>query len=283
MKKPRELVSGPERGQYPWDMISLDHAKMKKFGKMEYLLVVNCDFSGYLQTFPVPTQKQKYVVKALKECFAALGVPKRIKSDGSKSLLAGEEVRKYLSQVGVKKLQFCIPHEKFHNSRCERSIQSFRHAYRSLSTQLRTRDWPDIAKLCTMAYNVAPTLRTGLSPHQIFFNRNPHIFIPNAPQMMSREKATNIYYSNKSVVEKINRAVMSADAKQRQKYLAKVNSKAKKRKDIEIGTMVLLRDLSTPKAGEEAKKHKPAYLRDPFEIINKHQKMIILRRIKDGK
>ena len=45
------------------------------------------------------------------------------------------------------------------------------------------------------------------------------------------------------------------------------NKKARDRKDIPIGTLCLLKDLSTPKAGEEAKKVRPLYRKDPFVVL----------------
>ena len=169
------------------------------------------------------------------------------------------------------------------NARAERTIGSYRHIYRSLASALKTKDWPSIIDLCTIAYNVTPTLKSGLSPFQVYFNRSPHIFIPTMPQLMAQQKATDIYKDNESLIAKIKQAVMKSDAKQTNKYIQAKNKKARDRKDILIGTLCLLKDLSTPKAGEEAKKVRPLYRKDPFVVVNRHKKLVILRRIKDGK
>ena len=99
-KRPRDRISGPERGQYPGDLYAIDHFKMAKQGHLQYLLAVVDTFSGYLQVYPCSTLDEQNVAKSLKQCFASVGPPARIKSDAHKSLLHSSKVREVISGFG---------------------------------------------------------------------------------------------------------------------------------------------------------------------------------------
>lgn len=72
----------------------MGHLKMNKFGRMEYVLLMVCDYRQFAQAHALPTQEAKHVVKTLKQWFTSMGIPRRIRNNGSKLLIESEEVKK---------------------------------------------------------------------------------------------------------------------------------------------------------------------------------------------
>ena len=281
-KRRREEVTGPERGKFPGDVYAIDHLKMYKYGQYEYILLIVDEFSGYMACFPSKNMKHTSVIEALKTCFATMGVPRRMKSDQAKQLLNNEKVRELLGSYGVKEIMVSIPYEENHNAKCERTVGLFRHIFRTLSTQLRLKNWVSITHLACICHNVTPKLSHSFSPFEIFHGRRPNIFIPTLPKILDIEKREELYNENKNLINQIKETIVKADAKDRERYLRKRNIKAKQNKDIEVGAMILLKDLRSRKEGEIAKKHGPIYLKDPYIVVHKEKNLAILRKIKDG-
>ena len=249
---------------HPMSLISIDHFKMtSSMGKSHCLIIID-EFSGFCWLQPVKNEKASYVAKYLDQFFFSFGAAVSIKSDNSRSLLKSKEVIKILNKHGVRRSILTVPYQPTHNSRCERKIRSVREILRIFSHNKKVL-WPNIIDQISFILNSCPKKFIGngeslvLSPFEIFFNRKPVDRFVNPSNILQ----SNSPMKSKTEYDKINEIINQHIAKTKRRYQSQYNLNRSDGK-INVGDMVLYKDLAPPAAGVANKKSKIPFLNRLF-------------------
>jgi hypothetical protein len=164
----------PTKVNHCW---SIDFMQVSKHNKLEHILNVQDDFSGFVVSFPTPSQKATQVVKALRWCFSILGVPELLRADHGRSL-ESTPVKKLCAEWGVKRISYGIPNQPTKNARVERTHQSIRGILKALSEQFGT-NFKEVLPLANYVYNSTPHRIGSVTPYECFTGRRIRIAFPS--------------------------------------------------------------------------------------------------------
>ena len=259
---------------YPNSQYCLDFCHVPHIHGFKLILICIDAFSGFLFTRPCKSENSAEVCNLLKSIFRIFGPPKCIKSDNGSSLLRSKQVKSFLALWGVEKISLSLPFSPTHNAKCERTIRSIRALIRALCPNKPT-GWFKLLEILTYVYNVTPRhFQDGkksllVSPFELFTRRKPTPLFPTAGLIADPLELTYFEESKKDILE-IEKFVTSFLNNQNKLNLSRMNKYARK-SNLNIGDLVLLRDLSPPQPGRLAKKHLPAF----------KSRLFIIRFLKD--
>ncbi len=268
-----ELASAPN------DCWSMDFMTITKSGRVQHILNIQDQHSGFLMSFGTPDQKVPQVIKALTTCFQLLGVPKQLRSDHGRSLLEAAAVKRLCEEWGVQKLALGIPNIPTKNSKVERCNQSVRGILKALSLQYGAA-FHEMLPVMNYIYNATPHRFDDISPYEIYMGRKIRVSLPTVP-----EDPQDVHDHMETVRRRrreIQRKIDKIQEKNRREDLRKVN-KNRKHLHITEGDLVLLLDLSTPTQGQRSKKDRPTYLKQPFLVRKRLQNLLILENVLDNR
>ena len=247
---------------YPNSQYCLDFCHVPHVHGFKLILICIDAFSGFLFTRPCKSENSMEVCTLLKSIFRIFGPPKCLKSDNGSSLLRSKQVKSFLALWGVEKISLSLPFSPTHNAKCERTIRSIRALIRALCPNKPT-GWFKILEVLTYICNITPRhFQDGnksvlVSPFELFTRRKPAPLFPNAGLIADPLELTYFEESKKDIQE-IEKFVTRFLETQNRLNLSKMNKYARK-SNLNIGDLVLLRDLSPPQPGRLAKKHLPAF------------------------
>ena len=247
---------------YPNSQYCLDFCHVPHVHGFKLILICIDAFSGFLFTRPCKSENSMEVCALLKSIFRIFGPPKCLKSDNGSSLLRSKQVKSFLALWGVEKISLSLPFSPTHNAKCERTIRSIRALIRALCPNKPT-GWFKILEVLTYICNITPRhFQDGnksvlVSPFELFTRKKPAPLFPNAGLIADPLELTYFEESKKDIQE-IEKFVTRFLETQNRLNLSKMNKYARK-SNLNIGDLVLLRDLSPPQPGRLAKKHLPAF------------------------
>ena len=246
---------------FPMSILAMDFFQMEMSKRKNKCLIILDIYSSYIFLFALANEKAEGVIASLNTLFANHGPPLGIKSDNGQSLLRSAKVQEFLEGWGVINTYLSLPHSVSHNPQCERMISSCRLIFKKLASATQV-EWVDALPRAMAILNSTARLYPDgklLSPFAKFFGRPPPKHIYDAECLFPHQG--NIPYSRyKNMLEEVNKEM----ARLKKAFAAQKNAKA--RRYLEVGDLVLYRDLSTPQAGMRAKKTLPCYLNRLFVI-----------------
>ncbi|XP_054277998.1 uncharacterized protein K02A2.6-like [Macrosteles quadrilineatus] len=154
-----------------WQRIHIDFASFKGH---EFLIVVD-SYSKWLEVFHMQTTTSAKTIEKLRSCFATLGLPSTLVSDGGPQLTS-REFNDFLKSNGILHV-VTPPYHPASNGLAERAVQTTKGAFlRQLlqdENQQSKRTLQHRIDSFLFAYRNTPHTATGLTPAELIFNFKP--------------------------------------------------------------------------------------------------------------
>ena len=255
---------------YPFYELSMDHFKMNKVKNYEYVLIVLDTYSQFAFLFPCTNQKSTHVARFLEQIFSTFGAPHCVKSDNAQSLLKAQTVKDIMSKYNVKRRLLTLPYHPSHNAQVERTIGTMRKLLRAFETSTHN-NWVELLPKINLIYNTTPRQfpnQLFLSPFQRLLNRDPPQHIINPKTIFQDQDMIQSAKSYEEIRELVNKHMLSLKEEHAKKHNAKARTL-----NLQVGDIVLYRDMQPPKALERAKKTLNPY----------HNRLYLLKYLKGTK
>lgn len=160
-------------GGAPMENIMVDFTEMPRVRGCKYLLVLVCTYSGWVEAFPVRTERAREVSRILlKEIIPRYGMPLTISSDNGPGFVA-ECIQEVATSLKITwKLHSAYRPQS--SGKVERMNRTIKLQLSKLcqETQLK---WDQLLPIVLLRIRCSPTKATGLSPFEILYGRPPPI------------------------------------------------------------------------------------------------------------
>jgi transposase InsO family protein len=135
------------------------------------MLVFIFTFSGWVEAFPMWTEKVQEVARCLlKEIIPQFGIPVSVGSDNGPAFV-GKVVQLVARSLGIT--------WKLHIAYCPQSSGKVEHMNRILKSQLEKLcwethlQWDQLLPIALLRIRSSPTKQTGLSPFEVLYGSHP--------------------------------------------------------------------------------------------------------------
>ena len=148
----------------------MDFVAMPQFNNFNFLLVMSCGLSLFVQAWPCEKRcsGEDALNLILNGWVSKFGPPQTIHADNDVRWKSSTGFcRTALEGLGIK-LKLSAPYCKMSNSPAERSNRRLLEALRALMAGTRSRDWPSHLPAATVGCNLAFSPSRGSSPHFLF-------------------------------------------------------------------------------------------------------------------
>ena len=160
----------------PFEFVSVDHTGRLPLSSKgnQYILVISCLFSKWVECIPVRTMKADLTADILvREVVCRYGVPERIHSDQGGSFEA-EVVHNMCKSLGIDKSR-TSPYHPEGNGQTERFNDTVKNMLSHYVNKLNQRDWDLYLPLVLFGYRTSQHAVTKFSPYELLFCRRPQI------------------------------------------------------------------------------------------------------------
>ena len=143
-------------------------AKAQTFSKSgnQYLLIVMCASTRFLEAIPLVNISAKTIVKALIKSFTLVGLPKSIQSDQGSNFMSGL-FQQVMDELGIKQYISSAYHLES-QSALERFHQTLKNMIRSYCFDTNS-DWDEGVNLLLFAFRESVQESLGFSPIELLF------------------------------------------------------------------------------------------------------------------
>ena len=168
--KPPPLVSPvQQRGTYPGEDWQIEFTQMPSFQGFKYLLVFIDTFTGWIEAFPIRTEKATEVAEALlKEIIPRFGLPRHLQSDNGPSFVA--KVTQQLSQASGIKYYLHSSGGPQSSGKVEQANHTLKKTLGKLS-QETSESWYCLLPIALLRVRAAPKAATKLNPFEMTYGR----------------------------------------------------------------------------------------------------------------
>ncbi|XP_030069247.1 uncharacterized protein LOC115476811, partial [Microcaecilia unicolor] len=151
----------------------IDFTEMPRSGRLRYLLVMVCTFSGWVEAYPTVTEKATEVARALlRDVIPRYGLPLVIGSDNGPAFV--EATLQALSRALRITWKLHCAYRPQSSGQVERANRTLKNSLAKIcqETQLK---WPQALPLALFRLRCTPTKGTALSPFEIVYGKPPAI------------------------------------------------------------------------------------------------------------
>ena len=253
---------------FPMQVLSLDYFSTPPSHGNHFILIAICRFSGYIFAKPCKKEHHSEVIGLLKLIFSQAGPAQSVTSDNGSTLLKNKEVQKFLSQWGVHNISLSLAYSPLHNSRAERSVKYFRNLMR-VFTEHKEKTWIQHFDRMIYIFNSTPRIfKLGkkselISPFQIFLRRPARPLFVNT-SLIKDPSARDYFMIEKEKIEELDIFIAKIQKKQNLDFQDAHNKKSREPNFV-AGDLVLLKNMTPPKAGEM-----------PLKYLSPYKKMIFI-------
>ena len=151
----------------PLELVSIDYlTELPPSSKNNiHLLVVNDQFSKYIQVYAIKDRTAETASKCLVDYFLRFGIPKKLYSDRDPSY-ESELFQHLMNYFGVKKLR-TTGYNPQGNGLTEKSMSTCKN-YLTSFVYSKPRDWDLYTRELAFAYNTSVHSSTGFTPAHLF-------------------------------------------------------------------------------------------------------------------
>uniref|UniRef100_A0A0N5C168 RNA-directed DNA polymerase n=1 Tax=Strongyloides papillosus TaxID=174720 RepID=A0A0N5C168_STREA len=234
----------------------------------KYILVVICNASTFIWSFPMRTTGTQELLKKLHKMFTQFGRPEKLHRDNARGNL-GKELLEYCNSW---KIQTSTSTPNYSRSNClvERKLRDMQAIlskklidYKMSRTKVY---WSDLLPEVTYQLNTTPILKCEVTPFQIMFSRKGRNYLDLFLQRYSpyeSSKADPIFQSSKLALD----IVQEHQQAERFRHRERVNVNKNNSPKIKVGQSVYLKD-SNPRKAKLSSHYKGPY--EVHEIASNH-------------
>lgn len=147
--------------------------KAAKSGEEKYLLVIVCEFTGFVVSYPMFKANSIEVASRLINFMTHFGVPESVRSDNGTEFI-NDLVDRLHTFFHVHNIVI-TPYYHQANGQAERMIRTVKENIAKLSENYRI-PWTAVYDVANMCINHSAASRTGVSPFYAVFGRHPPFF-----------------------------------------------------------------------------------------------------------
>lgn len=263
-KLPMTLTDTPG---YPWQKVALDVVGPldRTLSGNTCILTVQCNFTKFMQAFPIPDQTAETIAKVLiDDVVSTFSMPEVILTDQGTNF--GSKLFKNLCKLlKIKKIRTSAyrPQSDGSLERYHRVLKDYLRHFANENAD----NWDEFVKLACYSYNTSKHSSLGYTPFELMMCRDP-----NVPSSFTRVKENEIFYSYDDFVATTRQNMRQCFEIARQKLdLSKAKNKKiydKKLnvKDFNVGEQVLM--LSEGSRQGRSKAFGPRWL-GPYVVLEK--------------
>ncbi|GKT23189.1 DDE-type integrase/transposase/recombinase [Aduncisulcus paluster] len=174
LKNPKPHGHGTLRSFGTWQCVSAD--TIGPFTEDEqgfkYLVVIVDDFSRFIFIRPTKGISAEEAITCFRNCFAILGTPVRLRTDGGGQYIAAP-TEKWLKERKISH-KIALPHNHEENGRAERFNREIRKLQRIWLME-KERNWPEFADYAMKTMNGRLNSRSEVSPFEAMFIRTTEL------------------------------------------------------------------------------------------------------------
>ena len=158
----------------PLDLVSIDYLTdlPPSSNRNIHLLVVNDQFSKFMQVYPLKDRTAETASKSIYDYFLRFGSPRKLYSDRDPSYEA-DLFQHLMKLLGVKKLR-ATGYNPQANGLTEQSMPTCKN-YLTSFVNSNPRNWDKYCRELCFAYNTSVHSSTGFTPAQLFFGRQINV------------------------------------------------------------------------------------------------------------
>ena len=230
----------PVLASKPWDHLQIDLISgLPTHQHYKYVLVIVDVFSGYTILRPLSSKHSKKVANTLLDIFWEYGFPRIVQSDNGKEFV-NQVVEELLQLLNVEHRLSTRYHPEA-NGRVERQNRTALAILKKLLN--KHEDWSTLLGRVQFCMNLNPRNRTGLSPFQLAFLRQP-----SDPVQAVKRADTNLAHqvslwnnTARSATQVWNRFAQ-VDHARHQRECQQIDYRKKAREQIRVNDMVIVED-----------------------------------------
>lgn len=228
----------------PWQFLATDLLGPLPSG--EYVLVIIDYYSRYQEVIFLKRISSDVIIKALKDIFSKLGLPKTIRTDNGRQYVS-EEFKRFCTENNTSLIR-TPPYWPQANGEVENMNKSL--VKRLKIAAANKRDYKEEIQKFILMYNVTPHGTTGSAPSELMFNRRIRDKIPGIEDIGE---------------EVIDTSARDNDMMNKQKGKVKADSRRNaKDSNIQVGDKVLLKNVVFPN------KLTPNFDKTTYEVVERN-------------
>ncbi|CAM4618339.1 unnamed protein product [Lepidochelys kempii] len=176
----------------PWHRIPTDFTDTLPRSKegFQYLLVIICSFSGWVEAFPTKdTRTWVAAKKFFNEVVCRYGTPEIIDSNNGGAFVGGIFTT-VIQALGIKQKRH-VPYRPQSSGQVKCMNRTIQEALRKVVNHTR-KDWPDKLPLVLAAIHSSNRLRTKIQPFQILFGHPMRLMMDPSYLVQGQDENSNI-------------------------------------------------------------------------------------------